>query len=110
MRLHGYGRGRSHNRPTVHPVESNQQRWVDLADLSGLHELPFHVVEVGLFVIWQSSDVLVKVLEVLGKDVWRKELLRLDVVLVLHHLLETLLIRLVPPRQLTNTKVAQEEE
>ena len=110
LALDGRGRRLGHDGPAVHPVESDQERRVDLDGVRCLHELSLDDRVVGLLVVRQGADVLVQVLEVLWKDLGREQLSRLDFEFILHHLLETFLIRLVPPRQLTDAKVRQKEE
>lgn len=76
-----------YDRPTIHPVQSYQQGWVDLGHLGCLDELALHVGEVGLLVVGDGPDVLEELAELRRKYVWREEFLRFDLILVLHHLL-----------------------
>ena len=96
--------------PAIHPIQGDQQRWINLGHLRCLDQLALDVVEVGLLVVWDGSNVLKQLRELRRKDIRRKQFLRLDLVLVLHHFLQALLVRLVAPRQLAHPEVAEQEE
>lgn len=78
--------------------------------MGSLHEFSFDQVIVRLLIVRYESYVLIELGKLWWKDIRRKQLLGLDLVFVVHHLLEALLVRLVSPWKLTNAKVAQEVE
>jgi hypothetical protein len=97
---------RAHNRSPVHPVKRYQERWVNFGLLYCLEEFALNVVEVNLLIIRDVSDVFEELRVLWRKHTWWKEFLWLNLVLIVHHFLKAFLICLVPPRKLSNPKVA----
>lgn len=67
-------------------------------------------MEVSLLVIRNLPYVFKKLTELRWEDLRRKELLGLDLELVLHHLLQAILISFVAPWKLADAEVAEQEE
>ena len=100
----------SNDGSTVHPVEGNQKGGINFSHLRCLDKLTFHIGEIGFFVIRNGSDILKQFSKLWRKDVGWKQFLRLNFILVLHHLLEAFLVGLVPPWKLTNSEIAEQKE
>lgn len=100
----------SNDWPTIHPVESNEERRVDFRHVGRLDELTLHVVEVGLLVVRYGSNIFKELAKLRWKYIRRKKLFWLDFVLVLHHFLKSLLVCLIPPWQLSNSKITEQEK
>lgn len=65
--------------------------------MGGLDELALNISEVCLLVVRNRSDVVKEPSKLWRKDIRWKQFFGFDLILVLHHLFEALLIGLVPP-------------
>ena len=71
-----------------------------------MEELALNIVKVNLLVIRKVPDVFKELRVLWRKNTRWKELLWLNLILIVHHFLKAFLICLVPPWKLSNSKVA----